>query len=324
MADEIQYEYISDYGINIYKLGKKYKRNPFYQSLKFYRICKRENVDIVSVWGIFPGLNSILAKLLLKFKVVNCSITSAYKLNNFDIIYILTKFGLLFSDKVISNSIAGLKSFRAESEKSSVIYNGINLDRSTKLLSKDEVRMLYDIKSDYNIVMVATFNNDKDYDLLLDIAKKIYELNSKIGFILVGDGNNYNRIKDRIEVEEIKNTILTGRTKDVESIVNYSDIGILLSPNGEGISNAIMEYMMLGKPVIATSIGGNVEIVEDNYNGFLIKNKSIEEAVDRIQYIFENKDIYEILSKNAENTIKEKFNINMMGQKFTSLVKELV
>ena len=59
---------------------------------------------------------------------------------------------------------------------------------------------------------------------------------------------------------------MPGKQKRVLNIVNIFDIGILATQqeiHGEGISNAVMEYMALQKPIIVTDCGGNRELVEE-------------------------------------------------------------
>ena len=87
-------------------------------------------------------------------------------------------------------------------------------------------------------------------------------------------GENLKSFESMIPIEFKDKIIFTGKQKHVESIINIFDIGVLCSCYGEGISNTIMEYMALGKPVIATDCGGNKEIVVHNVTGFLIEPKN--------------------------------------------------
>ena len=73
---------------------------------------------------------------------------------------------------------------------------------------------------------------------------------------------------------------------NIEEIIKLFDICVLTNnTNGhaEGISNSIMEYMALGKPVIATNAGGNKELILDKVSGFLIKPFDINDLLKRIK-----------------------------------------
>lgn len=323
MSEDIDYTYANDFDIKIYKLRKKYYRDPILLSFRFLKICKNEKPDIVNVWGVFPALNLLLVKIFLNNIIINSTITSAYNsLSIFNLLYILTRFTTLYSNIIVGNSKAGLKSFHLNGSNCKVIYNGINIERKINLINREELIKKYNIKTNFNIIMVASFNKDKDYDLLLDVAKEFLNINSEIGFILVGDGVNFETITNRVKNEKLSNVYLTGKVDYVESLINISNIGILLSPNGEGISNAIMEYMLLGRPVIATDIGGNPEIVKNNINGYLVENKSKTEIVEKILNLYSDNSKYTEFSKNAFDTIINTFNIGKMGKEFKELFEK--
>ena len=72
---------------------------------------------------------------------------------------------------------------------------------------------------------------------------------------------------------------MLGIRSGIESLISAMDICVL-STFTEGISNSILEYMALEKPVIATAGGGTNEIVIDNKTGFLIKQSNPEELAE--------------------------------------------
>ena len=79
-----------------------------------------------------------------------------------------------------------------------------------------------------------------------------------------------------------------GNQKDVESIVNICDIGVLMTNNlvhQEGVSNSILEYMAFSKPVIASKGGGTSEIVIPEETGFLINPFDVNDLAKKIVYL---------------------------------------
>src|SRR5690606_23696683 len=107
-----------------------------------------------------------------------------------------------------------------------------------------------------------------------------------------------------------------GRINDVEALVNACDIGMLFSPHGEGISNTLLEYMALGKPVIANKIGGNTEIIIDNRNGHLVENQTEEDIAKIIIDLIDDKEKRQRFGELSKQIIKERFTIEKMGQEF--------
>jgi glycosyltransferase involved in cell wall biosynthesis len=88
---------------------------------------------------------------------------------------------------------------------------------------------------------------------------------------------------------------------------------------GEGISNSIMEYMALGKPVIATNSGGTNEIVINNDTGFLITDNKVEVVVEKIEYLLNNPEISRSMGYRGRERIKKYFSIEKMIQEFINL-----
>jgi len=230
-----------------------------------------------------PAFVSLLAIIVLKIPLVNSQIADAPpNINKWSVRNIINKINFHFATIILANSYAGLKAYKAENKKSKVIYNGVYLDRFSNLPDKNEIRSKYQVFFNLTVTMVAAFYENKDYDLFIEIAKIINLKRNDVSFLAVGNGINLEKIKKRVFDGQIQNVIFTGKIDDVESLVNLADIGVLFSPNGEGISNAIIEYMALGKPVIANDAGGTKEIVKHGVNGYLITTETAKEIANLV------------------------------------------
>ena len=73
----------------------------------------------------------------------------------------------------------------------------------------------------------------------------------------------------RSSITNEKSILFLGKRKDVETLVQQIDIGVLCTFT-EGISNSVMEYMAAGKPVVVTNGGGSCELITDGVQGFLV------------------------------------------------------
>src|SRR5690606_33167197 len=98
-----------------------------------------------------------------------------------------------------------------------------------------------------------------------------------------------------------------GRANGVEPWVSACAIGMLASPVGEGISNTILEYMALGNPVIATSIGGNTEIITNHQNGYRVGYESGEDIANIIIDLMDDEEKRERFGNLSKQIIREKF-----------------
>jgi glycosyltransferase involved in cell wall biosynthesis len=133
-------------------------------------------------------------------------------------------------------------------------------------------------------------------------------------------------VRNMVPQELSGKIIFTGPRSDVESIVNIFDVGILLTNtrlHGEGISNSIIEYMALRKPVIANRGGGTDEVVEDQFNGFLIDSENENQLLEKILFFFNNKKLINEFGRNGRKLIEEKFDIKIMTENYIKLYRKI-
>ena len=195
-----------------------------------------------------------------------------------------------FSDVVIGNSKAGLLAYTAPENKSVVVYNGFNFDRIENLISREIIKKQIKTDSNYLIGMVASFVDYKDFKTYYRAAKILLDKRKDITFLAIGADTDSNESKDIIGDQYIEHFRLLGKIAGVESFVNAMDICVLATFT-EGISNSILEYMALGKPVVATSGGGTNEIVLDNKTGFLIKPSDPDELAKKLEILLNDSDL---------------------------------
>ena len=105
--------------------------------------------------------------------------------------------------------------------------------------------------------------------------------------------------------------------------MNVCDIGVL-STFGEGISNALMEFMALGIPVVATDAGGTVELIEHNVSGCLISLSNPKQLAESIVRLVDNKSERVRLGSHAKATIRSKFGFEEMVDSFYTEYKNIV
>lgn len=229
---------------------------------------------------------------------------------------------LRFSDIILSNSQAGLNAYSVKNSNAYLIYNGINLNRFNKLEDIKELKESLKICGKSIVIMVASASINKDYNLFLDVAKHIYTKQQNIVFLGVGGGTELSSIQERIKDEKIHNVKMLGLRNDIESLIAASDIGVLFTNNrlhGEGISNSIMEYMALGKPVITTDFeGGSRELICDGESGFIFE-RNIQTISNKILELINNRELSASIGEKGKKIIESKFTIDQMGENFVNM-----
>jgi glycosyltransferase involved in cell wall biosynthesis len=264
---------------------------------------------------------------LLNISFINGMVRSAHE--NMSITDERRVRGLLtipFADLVVSNTRAGLKAYRVPHKKRVCIPNGFDLHRLSSLESRNSIRSKLDIRTNHVVGMVASFSEKKDYNAFISTAIKVLENRRDVTFLAIGEGKSRDRIMKMAHGKYADRIRFTGRISNVESVVNVLDIGLLLTNiknHGEGISNAIMEYMALGKPVIATDYGGNREIVSHGQNGYLVKNNNPESNAFYIRTLIEDQLLAKRMGENSRQIIENKFTMVKMLNAYKSIYVDI-
>jgi len=315
----VHYDEIFETGIKIhYTIRKLYKKDPLI-FLKFYKIAKAFKPDIIHVWGNMVAIYAIPTKVWLRIPMVNNQITEVpLKIQKGILSHRLS---FRFSDRIISNSKAGLYVFNAPKNKSNCIYNGFDFNRIQNLEPVALVKKRYNLNSKIVIGMFASFSNMKDYSSYIDAAIKLSILYENIIFIAVGSGNSKG-YEEMVPLDLKDRILFLGQQNNVESIMNCCDIGVLASFT-EGISNAILELMALGKPVVVSGGGGSSELVINGKNGFLIPSKDSDLLAQKIGLLLNDDKVRIEMGINAKQSVANNFSIDLMIRKFYNEYKQL-
>lgn len=296
-----------------------FKKDPgvFY---KFYKIAKTFKPDIIHVWSNLAALYAVPTSYFLKIPMLNNQIGDVPLNRSRSILN--EKLTFPFSKKIVSNSFAGLEAYGAPQNKSCVIYNGFDFNRIKNLDSKDIVIQKLKIKSKFIVGMVATFSHLKDYATYIISANEILKIRNDVTFLCIGAGDFsiYEKMVDSTNRDHI---LFFREQEHIESIMNICDIGVL-STYTEGISNALIEFLALGKPVITTYGGGNIELVKHGITGFLINQKSPNELAERILYLLNNDQVRHDMGSAGIQSIIKDFSIEEMVSKFEQLYDHLL
>lgn len=348
-SKRVEYEEVYDLPVRIHFLERKPKKDPrvFY---RFYKICKQEQPDIIHSWGSMPSIYAIPTIKLLGIKFLNAIIADAPKqMSFFDERLFRARLTYPFSDRVVGNCKAGLKSYKAPTNRSQAVYNGFDFQRLSNLKEESAVIEELQIPAGKAIGMVGAFFDRKDYDTFVKGAKLFLSKRQDASFLAIGDGPNLERVRAcpetsggevlgvRYEESGLRGAsrgleshadriLFPGMLHQVESVINVFDIGVLCTNSkvhGEGISNSILEYMVLGKPVVATEGGGTNEIVVDGKTGFLIPPNDPKALVEKMNYLLDNPKIAKEMGRKGKARVYELFSLERMERDYLEIYEKL-
>jgi glycosyltransferase involved in cell wall biosynthesis len=333
LSDFVQYNFVNNLDIKIYFLKRKIKKDP-HIFLRLLKICRDFQPDVMHSWERMCSVYGLPVAKLLGVKFIHGVIRNApSNLKPSVKGRIKNRIMFVLSDVVVANSYAGLKSAHVPKHKGCCIHNGFDFTRTKNLQGKEFLRKKFQIDSSNVVGMVGRFNRKKDYKTFLLSAMQILKKRKDVIFLAVGDGSDVAGETDRSTYEICQEMVKSefndrvkflGRQNNIESIINLFDIGVLLTDqevHGEGISNSIMEYMALAKPVIATDGGGTGEIVVRDETGFLVKNANVEQVVEKIEILMNHKEIAKTLGHAGKQRLLKAFSLEKMTDRYVELYR---
>jgi glycosyltransferase involved in cell wall biosynthesis len=208
-----------------------------------------------------------------------------------------------------------LKERIADKKKIVKIYSGIDLEKFHPPTEKEKnnLRDKWNIgRNDAVIGFVSKLWDGKGHSTLIKAFKKVKNDISDARLVIVGEGYLENRLRnlsDRLGMAS--SVIFTGFQYNVSEIIACFDIAVLPS-FFEGMGRVLLEAMAMGKPVVASRVGGIPDLVEDGVNGLLITPGNIEELANSLKKLLRDKSLAANMGKEGINSVTDNFSSEVM------------
>lgn len=172
----------------------------------------------------------------------------------------------------------------------------------------------------FKFINIAFLDKNKNQSMLVKAFAKVFKSNDKVTLTIVGDGPEYDTLKQLIEKLQMQKQIfLYGKANrdEVKKLLQQSD-AFVLSSLYETFGVVVIEAMACGLPVVATKCGGPESIVQNDKLG-LLAEKDTESLAQSMQYLYQNKDKYD--SKYIVQYAKNNFGEETVCQQLTNLYR---
>jgi glycosyltransferase involved in cell wall biosynthesis len=211
-------------------------------------------------------------------------------------------------------------------EKFAVIFSGVELDRFKELDPDQKRNVKKGLGLSDNSFIVGTAGRlmpVKGPQYLIKAARYVISKYPETFFIFMGDG----RLRQNLEKEAFslgikENIIFMGWRNDVANIISIYDVFALPSLN-EGMGRVLVEVMALGKPIVASNVGGIPDLVIDGKNGFLVPARNPKELAKYIQILIEEDEKREKMGL-AGKMSAQNFSNEIMVERIANLYNELL
>ncbi|MBB6062456.1 glycosyltransferase involved in cell wall biosynthesis [Thermosipho japonicus] len=233
-------------------------------------------------------------------------------------------------DKVISptNNIKNLLvSYGVPEEHVVVIPTGIDVNKFNKPIEWN-IKEEYNIKPNEKILLfVGRLGPEKNVDFLINVFHKIFQEEKNIKFIIIGDGTERHKLEEIvIEYSLQKNIIFAGAQPREKVIDAYKQADLFIFASyTETQGLVILESMAAGTPVVALGKMGVYDLLNhENAGGIMIRELNENDFAHEILRVLKNEELYNKLSKNAINFVKENYSIEISVQKVLEVYKNLL
>ena len=256
------------------------------------RFCDYKNARWIShTHGNYEEFEKFsFLSLFVKYKITNfyekLALIRRYKKNGGNIFLSISDENHSFNKKVFRKGF-----------KKILLYNGIEFKNFYNDIDKKIDKI--------NILNVGRLVKYKNQTFLLEILSGLIKKGLNASLSIAGSGPEKKNIEFRAKELNISKYVrFLGNVENIQHYYNQSNL-YLHTAIEEPFGLAIIEAMASGLPVISTSRLGKKDLINDGINGFILINKSIDQIIDKIVYIFSNQKLFNNFSKNSTEIAKQ-------------------
>jgi lipopolysaccharide heptosyltransferase II len=271
-------------------------------------IIKKEEIDIVHARSRVPAWIAYFAcRKTKKIFVTTCH--GYYKKHLFSHVMGWGKRVI-----VLSNSIGRhmVDDFGVPYERIRLIPRSVDIDKF-KFISPDIKRGL-----EFNVGIIGRLTPIKGHLYFIKAMAKVARVVPHLKIWIVGDSPpSKDSYKEQVKVLVRRLglwhcTEFLGTQRDIPSILNHLDLLVLATTTQEAFGRVIIEAQAAGVPVVATKVGGVVDIIDDEKTGLLVPPKDSTSISDAVIRIFKDKLLARSFAEAAYKKLKEKYKIELM------------
>ena len=296
-------------------------------------IIRKNKYDIVHTHNSKAGFIGRLAAKIAGAPVVIHTV-HGFSFHSFEkplrrkLFIFLERFAAHWADKliVISNPLKewGLSLGIGAPHQYITIYSGIEIGDFKINIDVNRKKEEFRIKANELVVgAVAKLWEGKGHRDILLAAKDVIKKVPDVKFMFVGEGylrKELEKLTDSLGLS--KHVIFTGFRTDIPEITSIFDIAVLAS-YFEGLGRVLLEAMVLGKAVVATRVGGIVDVVDDGETGLLVEPKNHKELAQAIIKLLSDSNLRRKMGGSARKRIDERFNAQTMVNDIQNLYHSL-
>jgi glycosyltransferase involved in cell wall biosynthesis len=312
-------------GVRVFTVRKRAKVD-FGLVFTLWRLMRREQIDLVQTYLFTANTWGRLAAIFARVPII---VSSERNVDMWEEPYkpLLGRVLDHWTHYTIANSQAVkdyLVSKGLARAKVRVVYNGVDPRRFDGPDSSRAIKAEFGISQHHCVVcLVARLEPQKDPYTFLRAAALLAEKISNLSFLVIGGGSLQSDLEQEARTLGIaERVVFTGPRRDVPRLLAACDVSVMSSLK-EGMSNTILESMAAGKPIVATRVGGNAELIQDGETGLLVPTRDPATLAAAVQKILIDPTLTKRMGLQAKSRIAQLFSVDAMVEATERLYDEL-
>lgn len=301
----------------------------FYQILRLAAFLRREGFEVVHAHDLWSNLMGVPAARLAGVPAI---ISSQRDLSQFAWYRGLKRKILRrvqrMSDVLLANATPIRDALIAEEgfspAKLRVIRNGVDTARIQRG-KRDRDRLFPGAGTGKLVVLVGNMHSDvKGHPWLIAAAPGVLRHFPDTRFVLAGDGESrpvFEKLAEELGVGSSFEFL--GRRDDIPDVLASCDIGVLPS-RAEGLPNAVLEYMAAGLPVVASRVGGNPELINDDVTGLLVPPQDSSALANALVELMRDEEKRNRIAINGRCLATQDYSFDRLVREVDELYTELL
>jgi glycosyltransferase involved in cell wall biosynthesis len=208
------------------------------------------------------------------------------------------------------------------------IYNGVDTHEFRPPQSEERAAARARLgfgATDFVVGMIAGLRPEKNHDVLLAALRLLAPEISDLRVLLVGGGPLLERYREQVRAGPLAAvSVFTGDVPAVREYAWAMDVGCLTPGSNEGFSNAVIEQMATGLPMIVTDVGGNSEAVVEGESGYVIPPGASLALAQALRRLHGDLDLRRAMGRAARARVEQLFSLEQMCARHAQLYCSLL
>lgn len=307
-----------------------YNPTIIWKAFRLARMMRENRIDIVQTYHFLSDTFGVLVARLASVPIVISSRRDmGFKKGRFHISVHRILNRLVSRFITVSDAVGELITEKevVPPDRRVTIRNGIDVSLF-RLPTSEEIletrRELGLSNSDFVVGIVGHMRPEKGHAMFFEAACELSGVIPEIKFVVVGRGSLYDEFREFARKRGLDGrTVFTDYVKDARPYISVFDVACLTSRT-EGFSNAILEYMAYGKPVVATAVGGNPEVIVEGVTGFLVPPDSPRDLAAKVLALHADPAMRKRMGREGRKAVEEKFSLRVMIDAHASLYESMM